>query len=115
MNLTKETQETYNTQLTNLLDGIADKYDIAPERVEKFRNGLEIRKGRKFDKVVKTLGTQRCVWGFVAKTDGVLKGIPYFKGDVFKAAGWASPAKWQRGSIFDSGTNWFSWTGPRYL
>ena len=38
--ITKETQETYNTQLTNLLDGIADKYDIAPERVEKFRNGL---------------------------------------------------------------------------
>jgi len=44
MNLTKETQKTYNTQLTNLLDGIADKYDIAPERVEKFRNGLKITK-----------------------------------------------------------------------
>ena len=115
MNLTKETEKTYNTQLTNLLDGIADKYDIAPERVEKFRNGLGIIKGRKFDKVVKTLGTQRCVWGFVAKTDGVLKGIPYFKGDVFKAAGWKAPAKHVRGSIFSTENNWYSWTGPNYL
>ena len=115
MNLTKETQETYNTQLTNLLDGIADKYDIASERVEKFRNGLEIRKGRKFDKVVKTLGTQKCVWGFVAKTDVVLKGSAYIKGDVFKAAGWRAPAKWARGSIFDTNSNWYSWTGPNYL
>lgn len=115
MNLTKETEKTYNTQLTNLLDGIADKYDIAPERVEKFRNGLGIIKGRKFDKVVKTLGHQKCVWGFVAKTDGVLKGIPYFVGDVFKAAGWRAPAKHARGSIFSSKSNWYSWTGPNYL
>jgi len=114
MNLTKETQETYNTQINNLLDGIADKYDSTFEKSEKFRNGLEIRKGRKFDKVVKTLGTQKCVWGFVAKTDGVLKGIPYFKGDVFKAAGWRAPAKHVRGSIFDTNNNWYHWTGPNY-
>ena len=63
MNLTKETLETYNTQLTNLLDGIADKYDIAPERVEKFRNGLEIIKGRKFDKVVKTFRNSKMCLG----------------------------------------------------
>ena len=114
MNLTKETQETYNTQINNLLDGIADKYDNTFKKSEEFRNGLEIRKGRKFDKVVKTLGHQKCVWGFVAKTDGVLKGIPYFKGDVFKAAGWRAPAKHVRGSIFDTNNNWYHWTGPNY-
>ena len=58
---------------------------------------------------------QTSVWGFVAKTDGVLKGIPYFVGDVFKAAGWRAPAKHVRGTIFSSKTNWFSWTGPNYL
>ena len=50
-----------------------------------------------------------------ANSDGVLKGIPYFKGDVFKPAGWKGPAKYERGSIFDTNTNWFSWTGPNYL
>ena len=55
------------------------------------------------------------VWGFIAKKDGVLKGIPYFVGDVFKAAGWAAPAKHVRGSIFATETNWYAWTGPNYL
>ena len=65
---------------------------------------------------------------FIANDDGVLKGIPYKKGDVF----WMEKKKWRevpssiveqigfigpkvlimkkRGSIFDSGTNWFRWT-----
>ena len=47
--------------------------------------------------------------------DSMLKGIPYFVGDVFKAAGWAAPAKHVRGSIFDTNTDWFAWTGPNYL
>ena len=46
--------------------------------------------------------------------DGVHKGIPHKKGDVFKAAGWAAPAKWARGSIF-SDDKFYSWTGPNYL
>ena len=54
------------------------------------------------------------MWGFVAKTDGVLKGIPYLEGDVFKAAGWRAPAKHVRGSIYDDNQNWFQWTGPNY-
>ena len=79
--------------------------------IDEFNKNLDIRSGRKFDKVV----SNGSVWGFVAKTDGLLKGIPYFVGDVFKAAGWAAPAKHVRGSIFDSNTDWFSWTGPNYL
>ena len=81
------------------------------QMIDEFNNGVHVKPGRKFDKVV----TGTSVWGFIAKTDGVLKGIPYFVGDVFKAAGWRAPAKHVRGTIFSSETNWFSWTGPRYL
>ena len=79
--------------------------------IDEFNNRLRVKSGRKFDKVI----AGSSVWGFVAKTDGVLKGIPYFVGDVFKAATWRAPAKHVRGTIFSSETNWFSWTGPRYL
>ena len=79
--------------------------------IDEFNQGVRVKFGRKYTKVLQ--GSS--VWGFIANDDGVLKGIPYKKGDVFKAAGWRAPAKWQRGSIFDSGTNWFHWTGPRYL
>ena len=107
----------FNKAVDNLLEGIGDSYAnwngamATPDRVNQFRNGLRISSGRKFDKVIE----QNRVWGFIAKTDGVLKGIPYFVGDVFKAAGWRAPAKHVRGSIFSSETNWFSWTGPNYL
>jgi len=107
----------YSKAVDNLLDGIGDSYAnwngamATPDRVNQFRNGLKINSGRKFDKVIE----QNRVWGFIAKTDGVHKGIPHKKGDVFKAAGWRAPAKWSRGSIFDTNSNWYSWTGPNYL
>ena len=73
---------------------------------------LSLKVGRKFIKVVE--GNR--VWGFVAKVDGVHKGVPMLKGDILKAAGWSAPAKHSRGSIFDSKMhNSFSWTGPNYL
>ena len=109
----------YNKAVDNLLDGIGDSYanwnkglnSPNTDRVNEFRSGLRISSGRKFDKVIE----QNRVWGFIAKTDGVHKGIPHKKGDVFKAAGWRAPAKWSRGSIFDTNSNWYSWTGPDYL
>ena len=109
----------FNKAVDNLLVGIGDSYanwgwgKLGPntDRVNEFRNHLKINPGRKFDKVIEN----RRVWGFVAKTDGVLKGVAYNVGDVFKAAGWSAPAKWQRCSIFDTNTDWFSWTGPNYL
>ena len=73
---------------------------------------LSLKVGRKFIKVVE--GGR--VWGFVAKVDGVHKGVPMLKGDILKAAGWSQPAKHSRGSIFDSEMHKsFSWTGPNYL
>ena len=124
--MNRESKIEYVEALGNLMGGIKkdyakwgsdiDKLDepqksIRLKMIAEVNKNLDIRSGRKFDKGV----SNGSVWGFVAKTDGLLKGIPYFVGDVFKAAGWAAPAKHVRGSIFDANTDWFSWTGPNYL
>ena len=73
---------------------------------------LKLKSGSKFIKVIE--GNR--VWGFIAKVDGVHKGLPMLKGDILKAAGWSAPAKHSRGSIFDKDMHEsFSWTGPNYL
>ena len=124
--MNNENKIKYVEALGNLMGGIKKSYagwgsdidsldepskSIRLKMIDEFNKGVHVKPGRKFDKVV----TGTSVWGFVAKTDGVLKGIPYFKGDVFKAAGWRAPAKHVRGSIFSNETNWFSWTCPNYL
>ena len=119
----------YDDAVDNLLVGISKDYDnwsgldrdwfasdesmkeIKEASAVKFKKNLYVKSGRKFDKVMK--GTS--VWGFVAKKNGVHKGITYFVGDVFKPASWRGPAKHVRGSIFSNGTDWYSWTGPNYL
>ena len=124
--MNSDTKKTYDSAVDNLLVGIGNDYDrwsnpnrdgvdeqmklIKEASAVKFKKTLYMKSGRRFDKVIH--GTS--VWGFVAKTDGMLKGIPYFVGDVFKAASWASPAKHVRGSIFATEQNWFAWTGPNY-
>ena len=84
--------------------------EIKKRMTREFKKGIKLRNGQKYIKVI--CGSS--VWGFIANGDGILKGIPYFKGDVFKAASWASPAKHVRGSIFDTNTDWYQWTGPKY-
>ena len=74
------------------------------------RVNITIKPGRKFIKIIR----DNSVWGFVAKSDGMHKGVPMRTGDVLKAAGWASPAKHTRGNIFDNKQDYFSWTGPDY-
>ena len=117
--MNSDTKQMYDLAVDNLLKEIGNNYAnwsstgilSNTDRGNEFRNRLKINPGRKFDKVIE----KGRVWGFIAKTDGVLKGVPYNVGDVFKGAGWSAPAKWQRGSIFDTNTDWFSWTGPNYL
>ena len=103
-------QKNYDEALNNLLSGIN----------ENFRNWghgrdrdmvLEIRPGRKFDKIVE----RNRVWGFVAKKDGVHEGLPMKVGDVFKAATFKAAAKHTRGNIFDDNQDYYTWTGPNYL
>ena len=111
--MNSENKIKYNSSISKLLENIKvdyTKFMSNTDMVESFNKGVHVKPGRKFDKVV----TGSSVWGFIAKTDGVLKGIPYFVGDVLKLLVGA-PAKHVRGTIFSSKLNWFSWTGPRYL
>ena len=116
----------FDKAIDKLVVGIGDDYtkwsspvttdsksmsDTKTRMIGEFKKGIKLRNGQKYIKVI--CGSS--VWGFIAKSEGMLKGIPYKRGDVFKAAGWRAPAKHVRGSIYDDSTSWFSWTGPRYL
>ena len=104
---------SFDDAMDNLLVKIQEDYNKWGSRsgINK-KMDLSLKPGRKFIKVVH----DRSVWGFVAKVDGVHKGLPMLKGDILKAAGWRTPAKHSRGSIFDSEMHKsFSWTGPNYL
>ena len=108
--MNSDIKETYDLAVDNLLENIVIKYNKwMPDSYRKCNPILV--EGRKFVKVIE----DNSVWGFIAKKDCVLKGIPYFVGDVFKPASWSAPAKHVRGSIFDNSTEWFDWTGPNYL
>ena len=104
---------SFDDAMDNLLVKIQEDYNKWGSRsgINK-KMDLSLKPGRKFIKVVHN----NSVWGFVAKVDGVHKGLPMLKGDILKAAGWRTPAKHSRGSIFDSEMHKsFSWTGPNYL
>ena len=105
----------YNEAINNLLENIKTdyaKWTTWEEGIERFNNNIRTEDGRKYTKVIQG----NSVWGFIAKADGVVKGVPCKKGDVFKAASWRGPARYTRGNIFDkSGQNYFRWTGPNYL
>ena len=102
---------SFDEAMNNLLDKIQEDY-AKLGMTHRTSLDLSLKVGRKFIKVVE--GNR--VWGFVAKVDGVHKGLPMLKGDILKAAGWRAPAKHSRGSIFDSEMHKsFSWTGPNYL
>ena len=88
--LNKDSAIDFWEAMDNLLTGIKKDYakwtDWA-EGIERFNKNLNIKSGRKYTKIM----NGNSVWGFVANGDGILKGIPYFKGDVFKAATWTGP------------------------
>ena len=103
-------KEDFDIAVDNLLKNIVIKFnEWMPDSYRECKPILV--SGRKFIKVIE----DNSVWGFVAKKDGVHKGLPMKTGDVFKAASWASAAKHVRGNIFDNNTDWFAWTGPNYL
>ena len=108
---------SFDDAMDNLLVKIQENYDNWGGNRMNRTLDLNLMVGRKFIKVVKGSSPgQRSVWGFVAKVDGVHKGVPMLKGYILKAAGWSAPAKHSRGSIFDSEMHKsFSWTGPNYL
>ena len=99
--------------ISNLISNIKKDYanwSTWQEGIDRFNSSFDVKTGKKYTKII----SNGSVWGFIAKDDGVHKGIPHKMGDVFKAAGWSAPAKWARGSIF-SDKKFYSWTGPNYL
>ena len=99
----------WSDAIENLLYNINVKYhESFPKNKDMV---LSLVAGSKFVKVIH----DNSVWGDIAKKDGLHKGLPMKVGDVFKPASWRAPAKHVRGSIFDTNTNWFRWTGPNYL
>ena len=116
---------TFNEAIENLMENIKKDYfkwtnpsrlegnmrDIKMESIDRFNDSVKFTKGRKYTKIMQ--GSS--VWGFIANGGGMLKGIPYEQGDVFKAATWRGPAKHVRGNIFATEQNYFHWTGPNYM
>lgn len=76
--------------------------------IDDFNNGIEVKQGNKYIKII----TKNSVWGFIVKSDNDKK---FRKGDILKAAGWATPTRnAARGNILADHYS-ISWTGPHYL
>lgn len=103
-------------QITQLIEDIKASYagfgpltDVRKEMIEEFNDNITYTVGKKYIKICHRAG---CVWGFVVNTDTDKK---FLKGDILKAAGWASPARNSaRGNII-TGDYSICWTGPHYL
>ena len=70
--MNKENKIKYDSSVSKLLENIKvdySKFMSNNDMVESFNKGVHIKPGRKFDKVMN--GTS--AWGFIAKTDGILK------------------------------------------
>jgi hypothetical protein len=110
-------------EIQNLVDSIvADYYnwqskssirtEVHARMLDEFINGIEVVEGRKYIKILKKLGSQTMVWGFVVNVDNDKK---FRKGDILMAAGYGAPARnAARGNILDGDFD-VSWTGPKYL
>ena len=106
-------------QIEQLIEAIADDYrrwntaskrandfsfDVE-EKVAEFKANIEVKKGRKFIKIL----TERSVWGFINLSHEKFK-----EGDLLKAAGYNAPAlNRPRGNIFENYS--VAWTGPHYI
>lgn len=88
--------------------------DVQSRMRKEYAEGIRFNTGRKYIKVEKghAKGDQVSVWGFIVNADDDKK---FRKGDILKAAGWATPARNKaRGNILDGGYS-IRWTGPEYL
>jgi hypothetical protein len=89
-------------------NGTRELNEILSEMVEDFNDSLVVVEGSKYIKITKG----GSVWGFIVKDEGDKK---FKKGDILKAASWATPARnAARGNIVE-GKYAISWTGPSYL
>ena len=83
---------------------------VQSEMIEKFCNGISIKEGQKYYKVL----TENSVHSFIVKKNSTLRGKDFKRGDMLKSASWASPAlNCARGNIF--GSYIVQWTGALYM
>ena len=82
--------------------------EIALRMWDEYADGFTVEYNKKYVRI----SVNNSVSAFIVAVDNDKK---FKKGDILKPAGWKAPAKHVRGTIFSSETNWFSWTGPRYL
>ena len=111
----KESSESVLSGLSKMKTAMIEDYNsmsFNDEMKANFADGISVEYGRKYIKVIKTLGSQRMVWGFIVGVDNDKK----FKlGDILKPAGWKAPARnAARGNILDGGYP-INWPGPLYL
>ena len=111
----KESSESVLSGLSKMKTAMIEDYNsmsFNDEMKANFADGISVEYGKKYIKVIKTLGSQRMVWGFIVGVDNDKK----FKlGDILKPAGWKAPARnAARGNILDGGYP-INWTGPLYL
>ena len=86
--------------------------DIGARMIEEFKSGITYNEGKKYIKILKKLGSQTMVWGFIVNVDDDAK---FRKGDILMAAGFNAPARNKpRGNVID-GNYRIRWTGPEYL
>ena len=84
---------------------------------KEFAESIAYLPGSKYLKVIKKVGHQTMVWGFISLKDFKkgYAGIKFKEGDILKAQGWRAPAlNKPRGNIFDNNYV-INWTGPKYL
>ena len=97
--------------INNMTDAMIEDYNdfISTERMQdKFANGFEIRRGKKYIKVI----NDNAVKCFIVNTteDKVFE-----YGDILKPAGWNAPARnYKRGNVLE-GNYLMNWTGPVYM
>lgn len=89
-------------------NGTKELTDVNKEMIEEFNDSLDYVVGSKYVKITKG----GSVWGFIVKGDNDKK---FKKGDILKAASWATPARnHPRGNIIEGGYS-IQWTGPHYM
>ena len=97
--------------INNMTDAMIEDYNdfISTERMQdKFANGFEIRKGKKYIKVIK----DNAVKCFIVNTT---EDKVFDYGDILKPAGWNAPARnYKRGNVLE-GNYLMNWTGPVYM
>ena len=100
------------TDYVRYMSNVGDKQDIRQDMIDNFVDNVTYNAGKKYIKILKKLGTQTMVWGFIVNVDDDKK---FRKGDILMAAGFNAPARNKpRGNVID-GNYSIRWTGPEYL